>query len=114
MDLSKLQELGGFVPPTPVKRQVTWTPDEGESVTFTVHIKKLSAGQIERLYRDPRRDRSISALMISETLLLGDDGKETMPFEKAFEIVPSLANALLEVIEDINPISKRKVVAAKN
>ena len=114
MDLSRLQELGGFVPPTPVKREVTWAPENGEPVTFAVHIKKLSAGHVERLFRDPRRERSVSALMVSETLLLGDDANETIPFDRAFELDRSLADVLLEAIEDVNPVTKRKVASAKN
>jgi len=114
MDLSKLQELGGFVPSTPVKQEVTWQPPVGESVTFTVHIKKLSAGAIERLYADPRRKRSVGALFISEVLLLGENADQVMPFDSADQLDPSLANVLLDAIDVVNPRSPKKVAAAKN
>lgn len=114
MDLSQLQELGGFVSSTPVKHEVTWSPPEGESVTFTVHIKRLSAGVVERLWSDPRKDRSSSAILIAEAVFLGDDGAQSVPYEMAFNMAPSLANALLEAIETVNPTRKRKAGIAKN
>lgn len=114
MDLTKLQEIGGFVPSAPVKKEVIWQPVEGESVTFTVHIKKLSAGSVERLWSDTRKDRSHAAALIAESVLLGDEGTERIPYDKAFELELSLANVLMEAVDSVNPTKAKTVAAAKN
>lgn len=114
MDIARLQELGGFVSPTPVSTEITWTPEDGEPVIFTVHIKKLSAGAVERLFTESRRDRSVSALMISETVLLGEKADQSFTYEQAYALDRSLATALMDAIDTVNPTSKKKAATAKN
>lgn len=118
MDLQQLRDLGGFVPSTPVTREVSWThlgPD-GQDVTdtFTVRVKKLSAGVIERLLTRPQ-DRSYSATMISETILLGDEGDVRLSYEEAFQLEPTLADVLLlDAVNPVNPVYRRKGASTKN
>jgi hypothetical protein len=111
MDLAELQKIGGFVPLEPVTTDVTWTPPEGDQVTFTVLVKRLSAGSLERLWTDARKDRSHSAMLIAESVLLGE---ERLTYEQAFQLAPSLATALLDCIDRVNPQKKQTVAAAKN
>ena len=114
MDLNRLRELGGFVPPTPEKQEVTWQPIEGEPVTFSVHIKKLSAGTIEKLWSKTGQDRSHMAALIAEAVMLGDEGKERLSYDQAFDLDPSLAESLILAIDTVNPLKRRSVTAAKN
>jgi hypothetical protein len=121
MDLQQLQALGGFVPQVPVVREVSWThpgPD-GEDVTdtFTVRVKKLSAGEIERLFDAAREkpDQSYTARMIAETIVLEDEGNTRLTYDQAFGLDPTLAEVLLvDAVHFVNPLRRRKGAAAKN
>ncbi len=120
MDLKQLQELGGIVPPTPVEQTVSWTriADNGEEVTetFAVRIKKLSAGEMERLWDDARANpsRSHMAALIAASLHLGDDGKERISYDQAFTLDLTLMEALLDAVDKVNPFQRRKGKAPKN
>jgi hypothetical protein len=114
MDFAELQKIGGFVPSEPLKTDVTWTPPEGDQVTFAVHVKRLSAGALERLWSENRKDRSHSAALIADAVTLGEKGEERLSYEQAFQLAPSLATALLDCIDRINPQKKQTVAAAKN
>lgn len=107
MDLKKLRDMGGIVPSAPVKTEVSWTHvAEGGEVTdtFTVHIKKHSFGTIERLFAvdgaDPERSRA--AVLISESVMLGDDGSERISYEDAFQLDAGLAKVLMDAISAVN------------
>jgi hypothetical protein len=113
MDLKTLRERGGIVPSAPVKREVEWkhaVDGVGEVTdTFTVHIRKLSCGTIDRVYAAARsvtknKDAEISerALIISESVLLGDEGSERFTYEDAFNLEPSLAEALIAAANAVN------------
>ena len=107
MDLNRLRELGGIVSSAPVKREVTWEhrSETGEELTdtFTVHIRKQSCGTVERL-RDTSngQDKSWPALIISESVLLGDDGSEPIPYDLAYQLDPRLARVLIDAINEVN------------
>ena len=117
MDLQQLRERGGIVPSAPVKREVSWThPDaDGQEVTdtFTVHVVKLRFGAIERLLGPDPKDPESSqrALLISESIRLGEDGADRLSYADAFQLEPRLARALLDAINVVNGTGG---VAAKN
>jgi hypothetical protein len=119
MDLKQLQARGGFVPPTPVSTETSWTyeAEDGNEVTdtFTVRIKKHSQAEIERLYADFGKDPKISytAALIAASVFWGDEGEARVSYDEAFKMVPSLTEALAEAIDKVNPIKKRKG-ASKN
>lgn len=110
MDLKQLQEEGGFVSPTPVVKEVTWkdrTADDGSAlpdVTFTIHVKKLSFGTIDQLFVSDDKDaeRSRMSAYIAAAVGLGDDGKQRLSYEKAYQLKPGLARALMEAIGEVN------------
>lgn len=121
MDLQWLRDNGGMVPQTPVIREVSWThagPDGADVTdTFTVRVKKLSAGEVERLWvvRAKETNRSYAAAVLSETVLLGDEGDTRLSYEDAYRLDPELAEALLEdAVHVVNPLRRRKDSAAKN
>jgi hypothetical protein len=119
MDLKQLQDLGGFVPQAPVAKEVSWSrlSPEGEDVTdtFTVQVRKLSAGMVEKLWAEAGKkpDQSYAARMIAATIRLGDDGMSELTYDEAFLLEPTLAEALLEqAVHSVNPLNRKR--AAKN
>lgn len=120
MDLQWLQDRGGLIPQSAIEtREVSWThpgPD-GQDVTdtFTVRVKKLTVGEVERLIAESGRKPglSYSATMISETVLLGDEGDARLTYEQAFQLDPMFADRLLaEAVQKVNPLHRRP--SAKN
>lgn len=107
MDISRLREIGGIVPAAPVRREVSWTrrAESGEEVTdtFTVFIRKHSCATVERI-SDARhdQDRSAVALILSESVRLGEDGSESLSYELALELDPQLARILVDAVNDVN------------
>lgn len=112
MDLKTLREKGGIVPSAPVKQEVTWEhkAEDGSDLTdtFTVFIRRLSCGVIDRI-RSAARDEakgeavlSERALIISEAVLLGEDGSERLSYEDADALEPSLAAALTAAVNAVN------------
>ena len=113
MDLKTLREKGGFVPSVPEKREVSWThiAEDGTEVTdtFTVFIRKVSCGVIDRIQAAARAavtgggpGISQRALVISEAVLLGEDGTERLSYAEAEALDPSLAEVLTGAINAVN------------
>lgn len=102
MKLKDLKDMGGFVSSAPVAVDVTWNRPSAEPVTFTVHIRKHSFGTIEKLLNAVEDDRSRSAAYLSESVLLGDGGKEPLKYEDAYQLDPSLAAALAKAVNEVN------------
>lgn len=108
MDLKQLRARGAFVKAPPVPTEVTWVHEDEESGetmtdTFTVYVRRMSVGWMDRVLRpgtDP--DRSRTALLISEAILFGEDGKERMRYEDAYELNYGLATALLTAFNNVN------------
>lgn len=117
MDLQQLRDIGGLVSQTPVTKEITWTPPEKdgvkqEEVIFTVRVKKLSFGMVERLWSAVEtEDRSNMAAIISASILLGDEGEERFSYEDAFQLEPGLARSLMVAIGEVNGTG---AAAAKN
>lgn len=107
MNLKQLREKGGFVPLTPVAKELTWTPPgSDDSFQFTVHIRKLSFGAVEKLWGglDKDADKSRIASFLSSTILLGEDGKEALTYQDAYQLEPSLATVFIEAVNAVNGI----------
>lgn len=112
MKLQDLRKQGGFVSAAPVKKSVTWKKvddlsGEETEVTFDVWVRKLSFGMIESLFVSPDR-KSRNAILISEAVRLGDDGKEEITYLDAFQLKPSLARAIMTAVAEVNALPKPK------
>ena len=105
MNLKDLKAKGGFVSTKPVEKKVVWkrkVGDEEMSDEFTVHVKPMSYGDIERIFIDPKdADRSRTAALIAASVLL-NDGKEPLSYEDAYQLAPSLAKVLSEAVSEVN------------
>ncbi len=122
MKLNDLKAAGAFVEAAPVKKFVTWAhlDEKGKPITdkFTVLVKRQSFEVIEKLYAPAEGEdeaslakRSRNAKLISECVLLGEQGDEQIPYEDALRLEPNLAFALLNAVHEVNGIGK---AAAKN
>lgn len=102
MNLQQLIEKGGFVEAAPVKMSVTWTRQgkAGEDLTdqFDVWVRRRSFGTFERV-ASLGEDRSRSAKMLSECVLLGD-AQDAISYEQAYQLEPSLAMALIKAVKE--------------
>ena len=103
MNLAQLQAAGAFVEAAPVKTAVTWTRQNaaGEEVSdsFDVWVRRRSFGTMERVAM-LGEDRSKSAKMLSECILLGEE-QEALSYEQAYQLDPSLAFALVQAVKDV-------------
>ena len=103
MNLAQLQAAGAFVEAAPVKTAVTWTRQNaaGEEVSdsFDVWVRRRSFGTYERVAM-LGEDRSKSAKMLSECILLGEE-QEALSYEQAYQLDPSLAFALVQAVKDV-------------
>lgn len=110
MKLSELKSKGGFVAGAPVAKEVTWKRkgDAGEDVedTFTVHIIKQSFGTIEAIWSGKDDKSSKAADYIAQSVRLGDDGKERMSYQDAYQLDPGLAAVLIAAVNEVNGASK--------
>lgn len=108
MKLADLKSSGAFVPLAPVATELTWKRKDADDLTFTVFIKKHSFGTIEKIWGDKDDERSKSAALIAHSVLLGDDGKEKMSYEDAFQLDPGLAGVFIEAINQANGLTEKE------
>lgn len=114
MKLSELKQKGGIVDASLVKKSVEWThlDEAGKVVTdsFDVFVRRLGYGVMERAMRPDPNDpeRSLTAALISEAILLGEQADEPISYRDAFQLQPSLAKVLAVAIREVNEPSKEK------
>jgi len=105
MNLEQLRQAGAFVDPAPVREEVEWThkTEDGETVTekFAVHVRRQSFGAVDRLFSS-LDDRSRSAWLISQSVLLGPEAREQFTYDDAYQLDPGLAYVLIDVINRVN------------
>jgi len=120
MDLKELQEKGGFVPQTTVQKSVSWiyVDDKGNENKHTgiVRVKKHSAGSIERMWKvgERAKDPANVATLISQSIYADKGDEPLFTHRQAFDLLPSLAAALVDAIDEVNPQRKATVDNAKN
>lgn len=103
MNLVQLQAAGAFVEAEPVKVPVEWARKKaGADVVdkFDVWVRLRSFGLFERV-ASLGADRSRSAQMLSECILLGEE-REAMTYEQAYQLDPDLAFVLVEAVRGAN------------
>lgn len=108
MNLKDLKDKGGFVSAKPIKKEVVWKRKvDGEEVEdkFSIFVRPMSYGDIEKIFIDPKdEERSRTAALLAESVLLGDDGKERLSYTDAYQLSPSLAAALAKVVNEVNAL----------
>lgn len=107
LTLTDISDNGGFIPDAPVKCEIKFTLDDGVERSGFIHVKRLSIGAHESLYIGAQDKQSRTALLISETITLGKDGKEQISFKNAYKLHPSLAAAMIEQFTIVNNGGKK-------
>lgn len=104
MNLSELKERGGFVDPSPVKKSIEWKDDKGEVQTGDVFVIRQPFGAVERhiMSRGESDDRAQLANMVHLCIRLGEDAAEQLSYDQAYALSPSIAWAMVAVIDEVN------------
>lgn len=103
MSLKELEAMGAFVKDEPIRREIKFKLDDDIEHSAIIHVKKLSVGAYEKLFVGIVDDKNgRSARVISETITLGEIGKERIPVEKAFTLNKGIATAMLDAFTEVN------------
>jgi hypothetical protein len=104
--LKQLTEQGGFAATKPIKKHIKFEID-GNKLEADIHVRQIGIGEYEDVYvGDDKDKRSKTAKMISESVLLGEDGKERISFDDAYRMKPALASAILDAFNEVNGAKK--------
>lgn len=99
-------DQGGLVDSKPVRKKVQWErPSDNKKLEFFVFIRKQSFKVFSKFIDKSvvENDMLLGAQMISACLSTDASGKtDLLSYEKACELHPSLAIALINVIHDVN------------
>lgn len=98
--LKELKALGGVIADAPVEKSITFKIDEQEYAA-KIYIKRLSIGDHEKLIGHIQGEER-TAHLISTAVMLGDGGKERISFKDAYQLHPSLAEAMLGAFNEVN------------
>lgn len=105
MNLQEIRDRGGFVDPAPVRKEVEWTHTDNDGNVqvdkFAVHVRRQSFGVVERMLSGTD-ERSRSAVLVSGSILFGENADEAMGYEDAYQLDPSLAHVLIRAINEVN------------
>ncbi|MEO8466240.1 MAG: phage tail assembly chaperone family protein, TAC [Gammaproteobacteria bacterium] len=107
-NLESLRAIGGLVAAQPVAKEIAFKLDGDEEYKATIHVKKLSVGEQERIFTTlGDGDESRTARMIAEIVTLGESGEEKIAFADAYAFHPGLATAIMKAIGDLNGIKPK-------
>lgn len=119
MDIEQLKSRGAIVKAGLTPVEVTWRHEDeetGEEVsdTFTVFVKRLSVGWLERAFTEVARNPNLSrsAAIISEGVRFGENGVEKLSYEEANQLHYGLARVLTSAFDKIN--QPKEVADTKN
>lgn len=102
MNLSELQELGGFVDSTPVEKSITWKGANGKTHKCKVFVVRQPYGAVESALLGDDQDRVQGAKLIALCIRLGDGGSEQLTYDQAYALTPALAWAFVGAINEVN------------
>ena len=101
MNIEDLKANGGIVESQLTQRTAYWN---GSEITF--YVRKLSFGDVDRIYNGENLDASQAAEMISKAVRLGDNGDEALTYEQAYSLDPNLATVFAEHVMEVNGVGE--------
>ena len=112
MNLNDLKARGALVQSPPVAREVTWQPTDpetgqpvGDPVTFTVFVKRPSAGWLDRARTAAARSAngiSYRSALLSHAVVFGETQEEHFTYDEADMLQETLAEALYDAYLAVN------------
>lgn len=105
MDLKELKGKGGFVPSALVKKSVQWEHN-GETLDFDIFVRRLSFGVIEKMLANNDNEQSRTSMLIAACICLGDGGKESLSYDDAYQLEPTLARVFADALKEVNELGK--------
>lgn len=101
MKLDDLKKKGAFVSNNLIKTPVEWVhidPETNEVITdtFDIFVKKVSFGDLKRAYSDSTIESQ--SRLLAACVRLGEEGKEELTYEQAYQLESSLGIALIEAV----------------
>ena len=142
LTIDQLSTLNAVISAAPVAKEITWNrvdDSTGESLsdTFTIFVRKLAyedqeqmmvmSGALDSIAEEnldiddedeqPQRKKasrkSITAALIATAVRLGENSTEELTHEQAARLHPTLAQAMLQAIAEVNPVPKQKKARAR-
>lgn len=98
MNITDLEKSGGFVPDELVKRTLSWDDQTGE-----VFVRRTSFATAALMQTLPLAERIVET--VRECIRLGDGDVQLTP-EQARSLKPSLADAMLDAVAEVNGFNK--------
>ncbi|MBC3411280.1 phage tail assembly chaperone family protein, TAC [Pseudomonas sp. SWRI51] len=106
MNLAQLKKKGGVIVDALVAKKIEWKHLDvaGKEVTdeFTVHVRRHSFGAMEQMYAADESKASRNARYLADSIMLGKDGDEPLPYEDAVNLDQALGLLLLKAVNEVN------------
>jgi endo-alpha-1,4-polygalactosaminidase (GH114 family) len=113
MRIADLRSKGAFVSTEPVKRTIEWTHQDAESGeivtdTFDVWVIHPSFGMIETAFKEEKSEiKSAQSAAIAACIRLGEDATERLSYDDAYNLNPTLAQAMIAAINSTGAVPKK-------
>lgn len=104
MDIEKLKAMGGILPSAMVPKEINWVTADGEEVSFTVFVRRLSYGESVAVFKDVSRDEEINqaAWKIAACVRLGENGEQKLTYDEAMALDLTLGVAMCKACNEVN------------
>jgi len=107
MNKDQLFQAGGVIATgSVVKKDCTWTNQDGETFDFVVGVLKLSFGVVEKML-EAAHEVGPSSAMISAAIRLGEEFDQELTPKEVSMLDPNLAKVFAEAVAEVNPAEKK-------
>lgn len=108
--ISSLVAMGAVVDAAPVAREIRFKLADGVEQSCTIHVRRMSVGDHEKYAKlaaaSGDDERSIAAVIISNSITVGPNGEEVIPYRMAYQLHTAVANAMVDAVNEVNDEKK--------